>query len=125
MRFHRNGQRQGKGNGLTPMTNDPAEPPRPGEEIDVEDEVDLREPRMYRVILHNDHYTTMDFVVEVLISVFHKPAAEATRIMLDVHRKGIGICGVYTYDIASSKVSLVHSMAKEREFPLRCSMEEA
>jgi ATP-dependent Clp protease adaptor protein ClpS len=107
------------------MTNDPAVPPRPGEGIDVEDEVDLREPRMYRVILHNDHYTTMDFVVEVLISVFHKPAAEATRIMLDVHRKGIGICGVYTYDIASSKVSLVHSMAKEREFPLRCSMEEA
>lgn len=107
------------------MTNDPAEPPRPGEEIDVEDEVDLREPRMYRVILHNDHYTTMDFVVEVLISVFHKPAAEATRIMLDVHRKGKGICGVYTYDIASSKVSLVHSMAKDREFPLRCSMEEA
>lgn len=80
---------------------------------------------MFRVILHNDHYTTMDFVVEVLISVFHKPAAEATRIMLDVHRKGKGICGVYTYDIASSKVSLVHSMAKEREFPLRCSMEEA
>ncbi len=107
------------------MTNYPAEPPRSGEEIDVEDEVDLREPRMYRVILHNDHYTTMDFVVEVLISVFHKPAAEATRIMLDVHRKGKGICGVYTYDIASSKVSLVHSMAKEREFPLRCSMEEA
>lgn len=107
------------------MTNYPAEPPRPGDEIDVEDEADLREPRMYRVILHNDHYTTMDFVVEVLISVFHKPAAEATRIMLDVHRKGKGICGVYTYDIASSKVSLVHSMAKEREFPLRCSMEEA
>ncbi|MGV8081345.1 MAG: ATP-dependent Clp protease adapter ClpS [Syntrophales bacterium] len=107
------------------MTNYPAEPPRPGDGIDVEDEADLREPRMYRVILHNDHYTTMDFVVEVLISVFHKPAAEATRIMLDVHRKGKGICGVYTYDIASSKVSLVHSMAKEREFPLRCSMEEA
>ncbi len=107
------------------MTNDPVERPRPGEDIDVEEEVDLREPRMYRVILHNDHYTTMDFVVEVLISVFHKPAAEATRIMLDVHRKGKGICGVYTYDIASSKVSLVHSMAKDREFPLRCSMEEA
>jgi len=106
------------------MTNDPVERPRPGEDIDVEEEVDLREPRMYRVILHNDHYTTMDFVVEVLISVFHKPAAEATRIMLDVHRKGKGICGVYTYDIASSKVSLVHSMAKDREFPLRCSMEE-
>lgn len=79
---------------------------------------------MYRVILHNDHYTTMEFVVEVLISVFHKPAAEATRIMLDVHRKGKGTCGVFTYDIASSKVSRVHAMAKDREFPLRCSMEE-
>lgn len=106
------------------MEKRPAEPPRTGEEIGIQEDVELREPRMYRVILHNDHYTTMEFVVEVLISVFHKPAAEATRIMLDVHRKGKGTCGVYTYDIASSKVSRVHAMAKEREFPLRCSMEE-
>ena len=66
---------------------------------------------MFRVILHNDHYTTMDFVVEVLMKVFGKTAAEAIKIMLDVHRKGAGICGVYTYDIAVTKVAQVHRMA--------------
>lgn len=85
----------------------------------------LQEPKMYRVILHNDHYTTMEFVVEVLILVFRKPAAEATKIMLDVHKKGAGMCGVYTYDIASTKVAQVHHMAKKKEFPLKCSLEEA
>ncbi len=88
-------------------------------------EVEIREPNLYRVILHNDHYTTMNFVVEVLIAVFHRPAAEATRIMLDVHRKGKGICGVYTYDIAVTKINQVHELARKNEFPLRCSLEEA
>ncbi len=92
---------------------------------DVKDDEELREPKLYRVILHNDDYTTMDFVVEVLVSVFHKPAAEATKIMMDVHRKGKGVCGVYTYDIASTKVSIVHQLAKRREFPLKCSLDEA
>ncbi len=94
-------------------------------DIKLEPDAVLQEPKMYRVILHNDHYTTMDFVVEILMVVFHKAAAEATKIMLDVHKKGAGICGVYTYDIASTKVSLVHNMAKRREFPLKCSLEEA
>jgi ATP-dependent Clp protease adaptor protein ClpS len=94
-------------------------------DIKLDPDTVLQEPKMYRVILHNDHYTTMDFVVEVLMLVFHKPAAEATKIMLDVHQKGAGICGVYTYDIASTKVTLVHKMAKLREFPLKCSLEEA
>ncbi len=94
-------------------------------EIKLDPDTVLQEPKMYRVILHNDHYTTMDFVVEVLMLVFHKPAAEATKIMLDVHKKGAGMCGVYTYDIASTKVTLVHNMAKRREFPLKCSLEEA
>lgn len=85
----------------------------------------LDEPRMFRVILHNDHYTTMDFVVEVLMKVFQKKAAEAIKIMLDVHRRGAGVCGIYTYDIAVTKVSQVHQMAKKREFPLKCSYEEA
>jgi ATP-dependent Clp protease adaptor protein ClpS len=84
-----------------------------------------KEPRLYRVILHNDDYTTMDFVVSVIVTVFHKPAAEATKIMLDVHRKGRGVVGVYTYDIASTKVSQVHAMARQSEFPLRASCEEA
>jgi len=94
-------------------------------DIKLDPDTVLQEPKMYRVILHNDHYTTMDFVVEVLMIVFHKAAAEATKIMLDVHKKGAGVCGVYTYDIASTKVSVVHNMAKRREFPLKCSLEEA
>jgi ATP-dependent Clp protease adaptor protein ClpS len=93
-------------------------------DVKLEGEIELKEPKMYRVILHNDHYTTMDFVIEVLIAVFHKPAADATRIMLDVHKRGKGVCGVYTYDIASTKVAQVHTLARQREFPLKCSMEE-
>ena len=81
-------------------------------------------PKLFRVILLNDHYTTMEFVVEVLMRVFHKPVAEATRIMLDVHRKGQGTVGVYTRDIAETKVSQVHALAREREFPLRCTLED-
>ena len=93
-------------------------------EGDVKNDLEIQEPKMYRVILHNDDYSTMDFVIEVLISVFHKPAADATRIMLDVHKKGMGICGVYTYDIAVTRVARVHQLAKKREFPLKCSLEE-
>ncbi len=94
-------------------------------EGDVKNDQEIREPKMYQVILHNDDYSTMDFVIEVLISIFHKPAADATRIMLDVHEKGKGICGVYTYDIAATRVARVHQLAKKREFPLKCSLEEA
>jgi len=94
-------------------------------EGNVKNDQEIREPNMYRVILHNDDYSTMDFVIEVLISIFHKPAADATRIMVDVHKKGMGICGVYTYDIAATRVARVHQLAKKREFPLKCSLEEA
>ena len=85
----------------------------------------LKEPAMYKVVLHNDHYTTMEFVVEVLRTIFHKEPPEATRIMLDVHQKGRGVVGVYTYDVASSRAARVHSLAKAREYPLRCSVEPA
>jgi ATP-dependent Clp protease adaptor protein ClpS len=85
----------------------------------------LQEPKLYRVVLHNDDYTTMDFVVQVIMAVFHKPAAESTRIMLDVHKKGFGVVGVYTFDVAATKVSQVHEMARQNEFPLRASCEEA
>jgi ATP-dependent Clp protease adaptor protein ClpS len=85
----------------------------------------LQEPRLYRVVLHNDDYTTMDFVIQVIVAVFHKPAAEATKIMLDVHKKGKGIVGVYTHDIAATKVSQVHEMARQNEYPLKASYEEA
>jgi ATP-dependent Clp protease adaptor protein ClpS len=87
-------------------------------------EEDLKEPPMFKVLLHNDNYTTMEFVVEILMGVFQKPIAEATRIMLNVHRKGIGVCGSYTRDVAETKVDTVHLIARENGFPLKCSMEE-
>ncbi len=93
------------------------------EQADVAAENDLREPDMFRVILHNDHYTTMDFVVEVLMKIFQKPAAEAMKIMMNIHRHGHGACGVYTYDIAVTKVNRVHAMAKSRGYPLKSSYE--
>ncbi|QTA81567.1 ATP-dependent Clp protease adapter protein [Desulfonema limicola] len=84
---------------------------------------DIKEPSMYKVFLHNDDYTTMEFVVEILIFVFNKSAENATQIMLNVHRQGIGLCGVYTYEVAETKVNTVTSLAKEHGFPLKCTME--
>jgi ATP-dependent Clp protease adaptor protein ClpS len=84
-----------------------------------------QKPPVFRVILHNDDYTTMEFVVEVLESIFHKSPAEAHRIMMHVHTRGHGVCGAYPYEVAETKVALVHDRAKERGFPLRASMEEA
>jgi ATP-dependent Clp protease adaptor protein ClpS len=76
-------------------------------------------------LLHNDDYTTMEFVVQVLQNVFLKSHAAATQITLHVHRTGIGVAGVYSHEVAETKVALVESMAREHEFPLKCSMEEA
>jgi ATP-dependent Clp protease adaptor protein ClpS len=100
--------------------------PHGGLSGDVLEDVDedVREPDMYRVILHNDHYTTMEFVVEVIVKIFHKPVVEATQIMLDVHRRGIGLVGTYPYDIAATKRAQVTSMARDREFPLKCTLEK-
>jgi ATP-dependent Clp protease adaptor protein ClpS len=90
---------------------------------DVKDQ--LKEPEMYVVVLHNDHYTTMDFVVTVLVEVFHKSTPEATKIMLDVHKKGKGLVGTFPYDIAATKVAQVREMAKKAEYPLKCTIEKA
>ncbi|HBZ56500.1 MAG TPA: ATP-dependent Clp protease adapter ClpS [Syntrophobacteraceae bacterium] len=95
------------------------------EQLSSELEEDLEEPRMFKVLLHNDDYTTMEFVVQVLQSVFRKSFAEATQIMLNVHRSGIGVCGIYTGEVAETKVAMVHHMARESGYPLQCSMEEA
>lgn len=91
----------------------------------AEREEKLKEPEEYRVILLNDNYTTMEFVVAVLVTVFSKNAAEAQGIMLDVHRKGRGIVGVYPWDIAATKADQVHAMARQQEYPLRCQVEKA
>jgi ATP-dependent Clp protease adaptor protein ClpS len=85
---------------------------------------ELREPPMYKVLLHNDDYTTMDFVVEILKSVFNKSIEDATKIMLKVHVEGLGVCGIYTFEVAETKVNTVHFIAAEKGFPLKCSMEE-
>ena len=80
---------------------------------------------LFKVLLHNDDYTTMEFVVHVLQSVFNHEEALATQIMLHVHSKGIGVAGVYPHEVAETKIEQVHALAREYEFPLRCSMEEA
>jgi len=86
-------------------------------------EQELDEPPIYKVLLYNDDYTTMDFVVWILGDIFHKSSSEATRIMLNVHYNGFGICGYYTGEIAETKVRAVHMSAKEAGFPLKASME--
>lgn len=93
------------------------------EKVSVSTEDEVREPPMYKVLLLNDDYTTMDFVVEILMSVFNKPLEESTLIMLKVHREGVGLCGVYPYEVAETKVETVHALARERGFPLKCTME--
>ncbi len=91
----------------------------------AQDSTELRPPAMFRVILYNDHYTTMEFVVDILEKVFHKPEPEAKDIMLDVHRRGSGVCGIYSYDIARTMVARVLALARQQEFPLKCTFEEA
>ena len=85
----------------------------------------LKEPRDFMVILLNDNYTTREFVVEILKLIFHKSTEEATKIMLNVHNKGQGIVGIYTWDIANTKADQVHAIAKQYDYPLKCVVEEA
>lgn len=84
----------------------------------------VRHPKMYRVLMHNDDYTTMEFVIEMLAKFFSKTLVEAEEITLAIHQKGLAVCGVYTEEIAETKVMQVHDNARKAGFPLRCSMEE-
>ena len=98
----------------------------PHREKERQDDADLqlKEPPLYSVYLLNDDYTTMDFVIHVLETIFHRPVIEATKIMLHVHKNGKGLAGIYTREIAETKIETVHKIAREHEFPLKCSMEK-
>lgn len=91
----------------------------------AESEEKTEEPPLFKVLLHNDDYTTMDFVVQVLQSVFNMAADKAIQVMLNVHLTGIGVAGIYSYEIAEMKVERTTAMAREQEFPLLCTMEKA
>lgn len=103
----------------------PREEGETGVSTDTRTEKKLQKPKMYKVLLHNDDYTTMEFVVFVLQSVFHLDETKAVQVMLHVHRSGIGVAGVYTREVAETRVSQVEALAREHEYPLRCSIEEA
>ena len=94
------------------------------DQVSSETRDETREPSMYRVLLHNDDYTTMEFVIEILMYVFNKSPESAAKIMMNVHKEGIGVCGVFTHEVAETKVDTVHNLARESGYPLRCSMEQ-
>ena len=84
----------------------------------------LKKPPLFKVLIHNDNFTTMEFVVHVLESVFQLPEPDALRIMLQVHTQGLGVAGVYTYEVAEMKVEKVAQLARAHEYPLLCTLEE-
>jgi len=90
----------------------------------AESQEKVEEPSLYKVLLHNDDYTTMEFVVWVLNSVFNMPEDDAIRVMLNVHVQGIGVAGIYTFEVAQMKVEKTTTLAREHEYPLLCTMEK-
>ncbi len=104
---------QGTGGGETPNTG-----------VAVRPRTKTRKPAMYKVLMLNDDYTPMEFVVHVLERFFQKTREEATRIMLHVHRRGVGICGVFTYEVAETKVTQVMDLARQNQHPLQCTIEK-
>lgn len=95
-----------------------------GGEVMTESEIKLEKPKLYKVLLHNDDFTTMEFVIFVLQYVFNREDAEAFTIMLKVHNEGVGIAGIYPYEIANVKCNKAMNLAKAREYPLLCTVEE-
>lgn len=87
--------------------------------------INIREPKHFRVVMHNDDFTPMDFVVEILIDIFHKGVLEAERLMMTVHESGKAVVGAYSYDIAATKVQAAQSRAREQGYPFRLTVEEA
>ena len=90
----------------------------------IEEKIEIKKPSFYQVLIMNDDYTPMEFVILVLERFFKKSRAEATQIMLHVHQKGMGVCGLYPYDIAETKIVQVMDYAKKNQHPLQCTMEK-
>ncbi|WP_026353962.1 ATP-dependent Clp protease adapter ClpS [Woodsholea maritima] len=95
-----------------------------GHGLAVKTQTRTKRPSMYKVLLLNDDYTPMEFVIEILINIFHKSPEDATRIMLHVHQNGVGVCGVFTYEVAETKVAQVMEAARRSQHPLQCTMEK-
>ena len=113
--------------------SDEKEPPRgpgqagddgPGSGVALQTRTRTKRPAMYKVLMLNDDYTPMEFVVHVLERFFQKNREEATRIMLHVHRRGVGVCGVFTYEVAETKVTQVMDLARQNQHPLQCTIEK-
>ncbi|HEX9648459.1 MAG TPA: ATP-dependent Clp protease adapter ClpS [Alphaproteobacteria bacterium] len=97
---------------------------RPGTGVVTRTKPKTKKPSMYKVLMLNDDYTPMEFVVYVLERFFHKTREEATRIMLHVHQRGVGICGIYSYEVAETKVTQVMDFARQNQHPLQCTLEK-
>ena len=93
-------------------------------DLEIIEEIKVKYPKKYKVLLLNDDYTSMEFVIEILMGIFHKSYQEAELVMLEVHQKEKGVCGVYTNEIAETKIMQVHKKARDSGFPLRAEMEE-
>lgn len=96
----------------------------PRQIVSQKNKVKVKKPKQYKVMMYNDDYTTMEFVIEVLVRIFNKKLEEAEKIMLDVHKAGKGIAGIYSYDLAMTKANLAMGWAKEEGFPFKLSVEE-
>ena len=94
------------------------------DDIAIDSESCVLEPDLYRVLLHNDDYTSMEFVVEILQDIFNQSQDSAKKIMLDVHTNGVGVCGIFPYEVAETKLHLVEKAARSLEYPLKCSLEK-
>ena len=105
------------------MADEPNGPPGGDTQLAVRPKAKSKRPPLYKVLLINDDFTPMEFVVHVLEQYFDKRSEEAVRIMLHVHQKGVGMCGVYTYEVAETKVSQVMDLARQHQHPLQCTME--
>jgi ATP-dependent Clp protease adaptor protein ClpS len=110
---------------MTPPPNKKLDDGGVATEVEKKTKQKLQRPKLFKVLLLNDDYTTMEFVVALLMHVFHHDESSAQAIMLHIHQRGVGIAGVYTYEVAETKVTMVMELAEKAEFPLQCTMEPA